>query len=322
MRIFVSIASYRDPLLYDTITSLLENKSGLAEITIGIFEQTSIEDSLIKKHPEILEDVHRQIRYKRIDPEHSDGVGWARHINSLQLTDEDFFYQIDSHMLFDKNWDRNLIKDYQLAAEKHNNNKIVITANCKNFELDKEGNIVKETHTNDITCRSKYFYFQRNYLPNAHGEWIPALDDVSPAIHIFAGNMFTRSDWVRDVGMNPRFYFEGEEQYLTLASYAAGYDLCHPRKIDCYHYRGSNNYVSKQWIDPVISQEIINRNRRISDLEFRSFLLNLDETILESYRKYSGVDYINRKLESRAISKEILPPENLVNDWEIPNRTD
>lgn len=320
MKIFVSIVSYRDPLLWDTIMSLLANKSGLCSLTIGVFEQIKFEDSLEVKHPEIANMPY--IRYKRIDPEYSDGVGWARHINSLQLNDEDFYYQIDSHALFDMNWDRELIKDYQLAAKKYNNNKIVITTNCKNFHLDENGRLVKEGENALIACQSKYYYFAREYLLGAHGEWVNATPDVTDAIHIFAGNMFTRSDWVREVGINPNMFFHGEEQYLTMASFASGYQLCHSREIHCYHYRDSNNYITKPWIEPVISQREIDSKKHASGRELKAFLMSLDDDILEAYRKYSGVDYINRKIEKRALSWTLKAPAEMENDWEIPDRID
>lgn len=320
MKIFVSIVSYRDPMLYDTIMSLMGTRSGLCGVTIGVFEQTKFEDSLEAKHPNLLQE--HWIRYKRIDPEYGEGVGWARHINSLQMLDEDFYYQIDSHALFDMNWDRELIKDYQLAAEKYNNNKIVITTNCKNFSLDENGKAIKEETNISIACKSTYFYFGKDYLLGAHGEWINPTENVTDAIHIFAGNMFTRSDWVREVGINPKMYFHGEEQYLTLASFASGYQLCHSREIYCYHYRGSNNYVTKPWIDPVIPQKKIDQKRFLSNKELRGFIMSLDDQILEAYRKYSGVDYINRKIEKRALSWSFKAPADMENDWEIPDRID
>ena len=92
--IFVNIASYRDNLLIPTIKSLMHNESGRNKIYYGIFEQTKVEESLLKKCPEIVE--QENVRYKRIDPEYSDGAVWARAINSMQVYDEDLFYQIDS----------------------------------------------------------------------------------------------------------------------------------------------------------------------------------------------------------------------------------
>lgn len=317
MKIFVSIVSYRDPLLHHTLKSLMENKSEICDVVYGIFEQTAKEDSLETKYPELTK--HPDVRYKRIDPEHSDGVCWARHVNSLQLLDEEFYYQIDSHMLFDKNWDRHLIQNFKLGMMKHQTDKIIITANCGTFRLNEAGEPLKDLHE-EITCVSGYWSFHDNYILGAHGHWVPAKNDVSDAIHIFAGNFFTHTDWLKNVGFNPNLYFEGEEQYMVLSSFAAGYKLCHPTSIKCYHLTDTHNYITKQHINSVISPETINRNRRKSMLELYKFLDNYSDETYEEYRVYSGVDYINRKLETRAVAKGIMLPPDVVNDWEIPDR--
>ena len=72
----------------------------------------------------------------------------------------------------------------------------------------------------------------------------------------------------------------------------------------------------------VIPQEKIDLNRKKSMIEFYNFLDNYEDEIFEKYRVYCGVDYINRKLENRAISRGITLPPDIVNDWEIPDRTD
>lgn len=319
MRIFVSICSYRDPLLHHTLKSLMENKSELGDVVYGVFEQTCKEDSLETKYPELAK--HPSVRYKRIDPEYSDGVCWARYINSLQLFDEEFYYQIDSHMVFDKNWDRHLISNYKLAAVKHQTDRVIITANCGTFRLSEEGAPIKDLHGN-ITCVSGYWSFHDNYILGAHASWVPGKEDVSDAIHIFAGNFFTHTDWLKNVGLNPKLYFEGEEQYMVLTSFAEGYKLCHPTNIKCYHLQDTHTYITKQHVQQVIPQEKIERNRRRSMQELYKMLDNYDDRMYEEYRKYSGVDYINRKLEHRAVSRGIILPPDIVNDWEIPDRTD
>ena len=68
--------------------------------------------------------------------------------------------------------------------------------------------------------------------------------------------------------------------------------------------------------------EQLQRNRDKSKREFQMFLDSLSDEFYEEYRKYSGVDYINRKLEHRAISRSIRLPPDVVNDWEIPDRYD
>ena len=67
--IFVSVVSYRDPLLMETVKSIFEQKSGMFDVVVGIFEQINKEDSLPVKHPEFYDKYRNDIRYKRIDPE-------------------------------------------------------------------------------------------------------------------------------------------------------------------------------------------------------------------------------------------------------------
>ena len=53
MKIFVSIVSYRDPLLHQTLRNMMEMQSQLTKITYGIFEQTDYADSLEAKYPDL-----------------------------------------------------------------------------------------------------------------------------------------------------------------------------------------------------------------------------------------------------------------------------
>jgi hypothetical protein len=312
MRIFVSIASYRDPLLPYTIASLFDKKSQMTDVICGVFEQNELENSLITQYPEIC--ALKNVRYKRIDPQYSEGVGWARHINSLQMQDEDFYYQIDSHIVFDNCWDRQLISDYKEAVNLEGSNKIIISSNCKNYKYI-DGQIVLEEDRHYAT-NVKYFQFDENLLLSAHGDWVDPTPTVTPSIHVFAGNMFTHSDWVRDVGINPYMFFHGEEQVLTMSSFASGYKIFHGKQIPSYHYRYAETHTSKQEYQPVISEDIIQRRKERSNAEFKSFIRNLDDSVLERYKQYSGVDYINRKLENRAITRTVQP--SIENDWEIP----
>ncbi len=314
--IFVNICSYRDNLLTPTIESLLATESGRNKIIYGIFEQTDHEDSLEKKNPEII--AHPRVRYKRIDAKYSDGVMWARHMNSLQLQEEDFQYQIDSHMLFDKDWDHQLILDYNQARKIANTDKIILSAGCKNYDLHKNV-ITKHILDEDVTTELKYFQFDKSLRLHAHGPWKKATETVMPGIHICAGNFFTTSKWIKDVGYNTKIFFEGEEQVLSLSSFIAGYKIFHHRSIKVYHYLSSSNHQSKQTINP-IDVNTIARRQEISANELIDYIYSIDESVLEDYRKHTGVDYINRKLEERCITRHMSPPEGVINDWEIPNR--
>ncbi len=316
--IFVSIASYRDKLLFPTIHSLISNESGRNQIVYGIFEQTSYEDSLEYRYPELVK--QSNIRYKRIDPEYSDGAVWARAINAMQIYEEEFIYQIDSHMMLHKDWDHFLILDYNRAKNLAKTEKVILSTGTKNFQVDKESNqILLHTLTEDITVKFGYFQFKKNLQLRVHGPWVESTEEVTPAIHAVAGNFFTISKWVKDVGYNTRLFFDAEEQYMAISSILAGYKMFHQRKVKCYHYLDVANHTSKQDIDPVVPINKINRNKEREEKEFINYIYSLTEEQLNAYYQATGVDYINRKLEDRAISRIAKHDADLVNDWEIEN---
>lgn len=314
MKIFVSVVSYRDPLLKQTIESLIENKSVRHDIVIGILEQTKLEDSLATLAPDLIaKDI---IRYKRIDPEYADGVCWARSINSMQANDEDFIYQVDSHMLFDKNWDRKLVNDYKKGCNKVGHDKVIISGNCKNFRMEDEKPVM-DFHPTDVTCKVKYFHYEPSIdLLAAHGDLIPATGDVEPAIHICAGNFFAPLRWIKEVGVDTGIFFEGEEQLMVLQSHLKGYEIFHPSAIMCYHYIDTHNYVTKHWYEPISDATVDNYNKRVtrSHSYLKSYIDSLDEDILVAFHKKYGVNYIDKSLDesARTYSLVVETPEERV----------
>lgn len=300
MKIFVSVVSYRDPLLKYTVKSLLENKSVRHDVVVAIFEQTRLEDSLVTVAPELL--TRDDIRYKRIDPEYADGVTWARDINFMQAIDEDFIYQVDSHMLFDPNWDRKLVNDYKKGCVKAGHERVIISGSCKNFRMEGE-EPVKDFHPTDVTCSVKYFHYEpRIDLLAAHGDLMPATGDIAPAIHICAGNFFAPLKWIKEVGVDTGIFFEGEEQLMVLQSFLKGYEIYHPSAIMCYHYIDTHNYVTKHWYEPISDATVENYNKRVtrSHQYLTSYIDSLDEDVLVSYHKKFGVNYIEKSLDDSA----------------------
>jgi hypothetical protein len=314
--IFVSIASYRDPLLSRTIEDLFDKKSGKNDIIVGVFEQTALQDSLEVKNPSLIN--RDNVRYIRVDPENSRGVGWARYNNSLQVHDEDFFFQIDSHMLFDRNWDSYLINDWNLGRQKHGDNKTIISTSCKGFDLDESGNVIDAGFDyQPITAILKCFTQDAFHnIPFVHGEIIESTPDIFPAIHVCAGNFFSHSDWVREVGPDPMMYFVGEEHKIVLSSFFAGYHLYHPTRIISYHYNRSADYITKPWCKPLLITEGQYADFTNSSREhWLHYLENLGEKKLNEFYKYSGIDYVNKCFDDRVRSYliKVLPPVELAN---------
>ena len=102
-KIFVSVASYRDPLLQQTIQSLVSTCDNLQDLRIIICEQNSKDDdfSLVNILPniEIIEMPHTEAR----------GPCWARYLIQQKYQGEEFYLQIDSHTKFiTSGWDTKL----------------------------------------------------------------------------------------------------------------------------------------------------------------------------------------------------------------------
>lgn len=297
MKIFVSICSYRDPLLHYTLESLIENKSNRHEATYAILEQVVYKESLEKLYPDLV--ARPDVVYKRIDPIFSDGVGWARKVNSLNVRDEDFFYQIDSHMLFDPNWDRVLVEDYKRGVKASGSKKVIIDGGTKTYTLNEEGEPHMHIENGGITTCAKYFRWGANSILSVHGHHVPPTKDVLPTCHLFAGNLFTHTEWLTNVGINHMSYFDGEEQLLTMKSFEAGYYMYAPTEIHCYHFHGSGQYTTKQWYKPIITMDQYNDYVQLSIKQWRDFLEQVPESVLMDYYKYCGVDYISQKIEDR-----------------------
>ena len=315
MNIFVSICSYQDPLLPHTIKSMLQTASGRNNIVYSIFEQTRYEDSLECREPTITS--HPYVIYKRIDPEYSDGCVWARYINLLNVNAEyDFIYQIDSHIIHDQNWDRSLIEDYKRARDIADTNKVIITGSCKSFRIEEVGDEIityyNELPGEEYSCKVKYHTIDpETLIPVAHGEKRPATDMPQPASHIMAGNFFTHVDWVDNVGLDPKIFFEGEEIMMSVMSYAAGYKMFHHSKMVSYHLEDTTGWHTKR--DPL--NPVANHRRSIlketGRWRWKHFVETCREDLLESFREEFGIDFINLHIEDRAKTFDLEISQNL-----------
>lgn len=130
MKIFISIAAYRDVLLKNTLIEAYNKADNKDSLVFGVFEQNYSEEALdLSALP-----FANQIRYKLITPEEARGVSYARQqIQLLLYKDEDYFMQIDSHTLFNQGWDSYLLKNFLELKKYHE--KPVLTAYPNSFDV-------------------------------------------------------------------------------------------------------------------------------------------------------------------------------------------
>lgn len=117
-KIYVAIASYRDPLLTSTIQSLYENADNPKNVTVGCFIQAYEQDRDVETPGERF--IDKQVFYQVINPGSVFSITECRN-RAMQFLSEEHTYvlQVDSHTRFHKGWDSillNYIKDLPLKS--------------------------------------------------------------------------------------------------------------------------------------------------------------------------------------------------------------
>ena len=105
--IFVNLASYRDPECANTVKSLITNSNDWKKLRITICEQNAEED---KPFYHKLNPIYNSI-INAFNMSYKDARGptLARFLIQQRYAGEQYYLQIDSHTLFEKDWDIKLI---------------------------------------------------------------------------------------------------------------------------------------------------------------------------------------------------------------------
>ena len=310
MKIFISISSYRDPLLYNTIVDAYRNAKYKNNLVFGIVDQSFAWETIdLKSLP-----FRDQIRYTRIDPLYTRGPCWARHLCQTLHSDEQFYLQIDSHTIFDSCWDQYLINEYWNVKAFHD--KPIITQYPAAFEaVDrnilnlKKVSKCRETYTM-IACSDNVFTDDYPEIGNYYVGAETLILDERKIVHGFlmaAGLLFTEAKFIEEVPYDPYLFFCGEEPSLALRFFTHGYNIFHIPNMPIYHHYG-NAYRTPIWSDHNIEDakqmkwwELDNLSRqrlkRIVTGEVKGAYGLGTQRTLEQYKEYCGIDYLNRKLD-------------------------
>lgn len=306
--IFVSVAAFCEPHLQLTIHQLFAKATRPQRIFVGLVDQS--EDL----NPKWLLDfpARKHINYVGLSPVDSRGVSWARSIAFSLYTDQTYLLQIDSHTLFDQDWDEMLIQQHQQLSHAHA--KPLISTYPPGFKFDTQGRAIAD----EPLKSSEVFYIDRDPSSQLSAERAVLKFKVIrrdsefshlPGFHIAAGFVFASGSFVADVPYDPYLYFRGEEQSLSLRAHGKGYQVFHPRHnlIPLYHlYKiEGEQHEGQHWRDDIDSKRPIEfgwlqqrSNTRINSLFSPGSDLGVygidNPAHLESFCKLSQIDYLNR----------------------------
>lgn len=304
MTIFVSLAAYMDKLMTRTVRKALEYADRPDQIHFGIVDQRVI-------HPgtESIHDVcpPNQLNYLLVDPKQSRGCCWARNVAMSLYNGEDYFLQIDSHSDFDKGWDTYLIKYASMLDIL--NKPAVFSSYPPSFHFTPNG-IEKRGHPGKVlyTGLTPGTTF-RNGLPDLGFSGIIKDTDVPiEGFQVAGGFIFGPGQYVNKFPYDPRLYFLGEEQTMSIRLYTHGWKIYHIPGVPIYHLYNTGDGTrtlhwdkgqdddrgTKWWTRDTRSKE------RFMDLVYQrkdlgAYGLGQVKT-LEDFANWSGIDYIKQEL--------------------------
>ena len=309
MSIFISIASYQDPLLVSTIFGAYGNAKDKDDLIFSICDQSDV--------PVNVKDLSfaSQVRYEHVDPLFSKGPCWARHRAQSFYQGEDYFLQIDSHTQFLPDWDvsfKNAFLEIESIGERDDYfTKPIITSYPRSFQvIDFDKGYFElntgDKHTQVITYREDSL-FSRGSFSRQIG--VPTKNKKNThAFLMAAGCIFTRGRFIEEIPYDPNYYFYGEELSMALRAFTHGFSFFHIPDVPLFHlYTDISNVPRKLHWDP---DDDKNRAIKWHELEQKSldrlddlFAGNIEgsmglgrERSLEDYAAISGIDLRNKKV--------------------------
>ena len=309
-KIFIQIASYRDPQLIPTIKDCIKNAKKPEKLVFSIAWQHSSEDVW-----DNLDEFKDDKRFKIVDINYSESKGacWARNQLQQNYNGEEYTLQLDSHHRFIENWDEELILMYKQLVKK-GHKKPLLTGYVSSFDPD-----------NDPGARTQQPWkmnFDR-FIPEGAVFFLPAtIDDYKertepiPARFYSAHFAFSTGKFVEEVPHDPEYYFHGEEISIAVRAYTHGYDLFHPHKVIVWHEytrkgRKKQWDDDKQWVSKNVhchsrNRKLFGMDGEVKDVDFGIYDFGTERT-LEDYERYAGLSFKKRAIQQYTLDNKLAP---------------
>lgn len=324
-KIFVQIASYRDPELIPTIEDMIKKADHPENLTFGICWQYDEDEDITQF------DDDERFRIKKYHFSESEGLGWARHITNTLYDDEEFTLQIDSHHRFVESWDKIVLEDYRQALMV--SDKPVITTYCSPFNPKEDRSkwillpslMSQYEFSGDRLLMSMPWYIQ-DYKTRKR---------VIRARTISGHFYFTSGEFIKEVPYDPDIYFGGytEETSISVRAWTNGYDFFSPYRVVMWH-EYTRNYRPKHWEDHGKAsqtkktsgeRDVYARNKVRQLFGTQDYGIEMGKhglgsvRSLRDYEVFGGFDF--KKLRIQDYTLKVKEPPNPT-DWEEQFKTE
>lgn len=304
MTIFISIASYCDPLLAFTMERAWRQARWPEQLRFGIVEQ-----DVPEARPVDFGAIPReQINHVRLDARDARGPCWARAIGMTLHRGESWFLQLDSHMNFEPEWDAMLLEQAQAIAQ--HQPRFVISCYPPPFVFIDGQPLRQETTRNVLAHVVKPGLVFDPGHPVLMFEAHP-VEQAGPVrgFHLGAGCLFGPGELVQQFPYDPFLYFHGEEQAMAARLYTHGWDIFHIAGMPISHlyYDSAASNRKLHWDqghDAQRAQKWWELEKRARDRLTQLLVDGVDlgvyglgrERSLADYARFCGIDYAARQI--------------------------
>jgi protein YibB len=309
-KIFINIPSYKDPEIWLTIDNFIKNAKNPERVFFGVTLQSE----------DIKEDYRKLRNYTNVsmdivEPGSIVGCQPARKNSHKFYKNEEYYLNMDSHMRSIKNWDEEIIKEYELNKAEYGIS--VFTCYAPPYDLLEDGtDSLTDTPANptfymsDSNVESFYEKLVPQFTPQYS---MPGKNVLSPYVsgHFF----FTERHVIEKVPFMSEITFTEEEPLMALRFFTAGFNLVTPQKVFVYHRYGRNgrrlfwedfpdkfypeHNKSRNFFEEVVTKNIIDPMGGL-----------FTERSLDEYEKYSGIYFREKILTKVGNNPEYSIPEN------------
>lgn len=299
--IFIQIPSYRDFELNKTIASAVNNASGENTLHFGIHQCLLFDSEIVinTNYPD-------WVKISFVDSIAPENIGLqkSRYIANEFYNNEDYYFQIDAHMRFVKNWDLKAITMMNWYIDIGITNPLITAYPSSYWYLD-DG--VNEHHTDYYPTKIMFVQnleqFKTTLIPLNTA--YPTDKYCAYTYGVSGGCIFTFGSFAQ-IKPNIKISFWGEEPLIAARAFTHGFDLVTATEHLVSHLYTSDQPFSKTrrhhvWKD---FPKIWNEMDLISKEEYRSIFMDKiigDDGLgtvrtLEEYEEFAGLNFKDKEI--------------------------
>jgi hypothetical protein len=323
-KIFIQIASWRDPFVKNTIDSALRTSYNPESLVFGIVFQGYEEDNWM------IEDIKSYPNVKILLVDGREASPYICNIRGYQgfslLTDEEYYMQIDSHTRFSKNWDVYMKEELKIANNVFGKS-VLSPQTHPFFDWNDESNQPGMIAGID---QDWFDNFKNPVIGRAHYK---TEDYICIERFYNANTFFAYSEDVRNCRQPFNISFEFEQPFNTIRIFTAGYNIVSTSRtytfVFDYHRNVDIPVVRHIRSEEEIQKDAWGKAHIHSEQRFQDVLNNniidhsdglYDKRTFKDFIVFSGYDPLTMKVY-RERKAELIPGEyHYVDRKEIADR--